>query len=100
VAEGWSRDDILRKLKDETLSRLESDYIEPLLEELRGTARRFDLLAEGCRESNDPELRGMAPAMELAAGMVDDLLDEALETSLRRAVEENAWADPQQLSEE
>ncbi len=95
MAEGWNRERVLRELKDGTLSDLESGYIDPLLAELRSVARRFDLVAEGCRGSDNPELRGMVQALDLAARMVDDLLDEALETSLRRAVEENAWANPQ-----
>ncbi|MCL4370718.1 MAG: hypothetical protein M1380_07395 [Chloroflexi bacterium] len=94
MAQGWDRKRVIEQLKGETLSGLESGYIEPLLAELRSVARRFDLLAEGSRQSSNPELRGMVQALDLAAGMVDDLLDEALETSLRRAVEENSWANP------
>lgn len=97
MAEGWERERVLRQLKNETLSGLESGYIDPLLAELRAVASRFDLLAEGCRGSDDPELKGMVQSLELAARMVDDLLEEALETSLRRAVEEQTWASPQQM---
>ncbi len=99
MGEGWNRERILRRLKDETLSDLESGYIDPLLAELRSVARRFELLAEGSRQSDNPEVKGMGQALELASGMVDDLLEEALEPSLRRAVEENAWASPQQAGE-
>jgi hypothetical protein len=96
----WNRQKVLRDLRSGTLSDLESDYIEPLLGELRTVTGRFDLLAEGCRESDKPELEGMAQYLDLAARMVDDLLEEALEISLRRAVEENSWADPLTLDAE
>jgi hypothetical protein len=96
----WNRERVLRELRSGTLSDLESDYIEPLLEEMRSVAGRFDLLAEGCRESSNPEMEGMAQHLDLAARMVDDLLEEALEISLRRAVEENSWADPLTLDAE
>ena len=95
MAEGWNRDGILNELRDGKLPELETGYIDPLLAELRSVARRFELLAEGCRQSDNEELQGMVQSLELAAGMVDDLLDEALETSLRRAVEESSWSNPQ-----
>jgi hypothetical protein len=97
VAEGWNRERIRQKLKSGTLPELESGYIDPLLAELRSVASHFGLLGEAARQSDNPGVRGMAQALELAAGMVDDLLDEALETSLRRAIEENTWAAPQEM---
>lgn len=96
----WDRERVMRDLRSETLSGLEAGYIEPLLEELRSVSRRFDLLAEACRESDNLQLDGMAQHLDMAARMVDDLLEEALETSLRRAVEENTWADPLELDDE
>lgn len=99
MAEIWSRELILRELKGESLSGLEEKYIEPLLEEMRSVARRFDLLAEGCRQSDNPGTKGMAQSLDLAARMVDDLLEEALEINLRRAIEENAWAGPELFGE-
>lgn len=99
MAESWDRERVMRALRDETLSGLESGYIDPLLAELRIVSHRFGLLAEGSRESGNPELAGMAQSLDLAAGMLDDLLEEALEPSLRRAVEEQAWAQPQTVGE-
>lgn len=99
MVQGWKKEQILEALRNESLSGLEERYIEPLLEEMRSVARRFDLLAEGCRQSDSPELKGMAQSLDLAARMVDDLLEEALEIALRRAIEENAWASPEHFGE-
>jgi hypothetical protein len=96
----WKREKVLRDLRSGTLTDLENDYIEPLLGELRAVTGRFDLLAEACRESENPEMEGMAQHLDLAARMVDDLLEEALEISLRRAVEENSWSDPLTIDSE
>ncbi|MGE5619145.1 MAG: hypothetical protein ACM3US_07795 [Sphingomonadaceae bacterium] len=100
MAETWDRERVIEALKEGTLSDLESGYVDPLLSELRSVARRFGLLAEGCRESGNPELQGMAQTLDLASGLLDDLLEEALEPSLRRAVEEQTWAQPRTLGEE
>jgi hypothetical protein len=99
MVESWGKEHILKALQSESLLGLEEKYIEPLLGEMRSVARRFDLLAEGCRQSDSPELKGMVQPLDLAARMVDDLLEEALEISLRRAIEENAWANPEQFDE-
>lgn len=100
MAVEWNRAAVFSDLAGETASGLETRYIEPLVDELRSVAGRFDLLAEGCRESGNPDVSGMAQSLELAARMIDDLIEEALETSLRRAVEENVWSDAQTLGEE
>jgi hypothetical protein len=90
----------LKTTKIESLASLESDHIVPLLAALRFVAKRFDLLSEVCQRSEIREVHGMAEPLGMAGKMVDDLLEEALETSLRRAVEDHAWADPQPLGEE
>lgn len=99
MVQSWDKEQIMRALRSESLLGLEEKYIEPLLGEMKSIAGRFDLLAEGCRQSESLELKGMVQSLDLAARMVDDLLEEALEVSLRRAIEENAWASPEHFSE-